>query len=401
MKKMISVLIFLGAVFLILSYKWTAYSIASKDKDFSIRVLGNPYASEYAKGEDIYARNIWDMQFFKGKIYLGAGNSSNEGPAQNAGRVPLYVLDPEKDAFSRDYKVAEEQIDVYRVFNGILYIPGHDATQRWEFGNIYRNPSGVKWEKVRTIPNALHVYDLLIAKNKIFAGGSIIRYGAVFVSEDNGRTWTTYKQGRGRVYTLFELGNKVFSAMDFRREGSDRGGLYQWIEGKGFKKMESFNRKVIFPETTLQKNHTKIIRNIRINEAMYYIGAYAHNDHQNRPFGFYKMNSSAGTLKTERVKLEEGFTPRDFIIRNGKILLLGSQEMESGFRMRVFDIDPSSSDSREELLFFDYPAFARSLEEYKGCYYFGMGSEVKEPKSWNLSELKSQTGDIVKICPSY
>lgn len=36
-------------------------------------LIGNPYKADYPEGEQIYARNIWDMQLYKGKIYLGAG----------------------------------------------------------------------------------------------------------------------------------------------------------------------------------------------------------------------------------------------------------------------------------------------------------------------------------------
>lgn len=54
---------------------------AAVDVSSSIAVLGSPFKKA------AYARNVWDMQLFGGKIYLGHGNSSNNAPSPNAGPV--------------------------------------------------------------------------------------------------------------------------------------------------------------------------------------------------------------------------------------------------------------------------------------------------------------------------
>ena len=74
--------------------------------------LSNPYSKRYSK-KMLYAKNIWDMQLYNNKIYLGAGNSSNFGAAKNAGRVPVICYDLKMGNFYQDYTVAEEQIDIY------------------------------------------------------------------------------------------------------------------------------------------------------------------------------------------------------------------------------------------------------------------------------------------------
>ena len=32
------------------------------------------------------------------------------------------------------------------------------------------------------------------------------------------------------------------------------------------------------------------------------------------------------------------------------------------------------------------------------CFYFGMGSEIEDSDSWNQTELKKETGEILKVC---
>lgn len=54
-------------------------NVQAKDVTPSVEYLGNSFS------KDNYANNVWDMQVFDGRIYLGHGNSSNKGPNQNAG----------------------------------------------------------------------------------------------------------------------------------------------------------------------------------------------------------------------------------------------------------------------------------------------------------------------------
>ena len=146
--------------FLIISFFLFSYFSAKTDVSNKVEIVGNPYSKLYRSGEFIYARNIWDMQVFNGKVFFGGGNSNNFKPAPNAGRVPVFSFNPKTNKFTNEYTVAEEQIDRFRVIEDKLYIPGHDATQKWDFGNFYTRTKSGKWKKYRTIPNTLHVYDI-------------------------------------------------------------------------------------------------------------------------------------------------------------------------------------------------------------------------------------------------
>lgn len=110
--------------------------------------LGIP-TEERFKGGFLYARNPWAMIDYKGRIYVGSGNSSNLGPGTNAGPVPILSLDPETKVFTKEWDVPDEQIDLFRVLSdGLLYIPGHDPKEGWELGNFYRKKVDGDWEKV-------------------------------------------------------------------------------------------------------------------------------------------------------------------------------------------------------------------------------------------------------------
>ena len=75
-------------------------SVAAPDVTSQLEFLGNPGASYYpADVRWRYARNPWDLQVFDGKVYIGSVNSSNVGPAANAGSAvgPIPNYDIAKD----------------------------------------------------------------------------------------------------------------------------------------------------------------------------------------------------------------------------------------------------------------------------------------------------------------
>ena len=71
-----------------------AVAAAKGDVTSKLEDLGSPLSEKYRSGASVYARNIWTLFAYDGKIFLGGGNSSNEGPASNAGPVPVMSFDP-------------------------------------------------------------------------------------------------------------------------------------------------------------------------------------------------------------------------------------------------------------------------------------------------------------------
>ncbi|WP_455757813.1 hypothetical protein [Sulfurimonas sp.] len=378
-------------------------TVLALDVTKHIEVLGNPYRQFYNTKEGIYSRNIWDMQLFDSKVYLGAGNSSNGGPSSNSGRTPVIFLKLKNNKFYKEYKVAEEQIDLYKVYKNNLYIPGHDATQKWTFGNFYVKSKKKKWKKYRTIPNALHVYDLVLLKDKLYVGLGFKNGGGVGVSSDNGKTWKIQKLSKGRIYSFIQLDDNLLAIKKFKKSSK----VYFSVADLNLKYSNDFfprfdiTQNKMFPNTKLKNKSKKITRATNIKDSVIYLGAYKHNDHQSKPFGVYKANLKNEKLIVNKIKLKDNYIPRDILVRDDSVYILASVKKSNMTEVKVLKYNIKNIDKVEEILEFKSPTFARSFEEFNGDFYFGLGCDVKDSSKWKQKELKVDTGKIIKIKNEY
>lgn len=388
----------------------SSYILASTDVTSRIELLGNPYIDLYKTGEKIYARNIWDMQVFDGKLFIGAGNSNNLHPAPNAGRVPVYSYDPKNNKFSNEYTVAEEQIDRFRVIGDKLYIPGHDATQKWDFGNFYTRTKQGEWAKYRTIPKALHVYDIVSFKNELFVALGLYNISAVGASTTQGKIWSVDQLGASysRVYSFLKVDRFLYACKSFtsnwyrkkhwskkQRKGYFSIGEY---EGVFFTPRFDLVPRVMFPDTYLEYKKTKkIIRTEFFEDKSIYIGAYKHNNgHQSNPFGVYVAESlKKGKVSIKKISIGDGYVPWDLMIRGEQIYVLCYDSID--MVVKVISIDVKNNYKTKELFHFKSIAFARSFELLYGYFYFGIGSEIMDGKNWSQSELLEETGNILRV----
>jgi hypothetical protein len=178
--------------------------------------LGNPIA-----GEPYTARHIWDLQAWRGRIYLGYGDWEN-----NLGPVTVWYYTPTAGAFVSETvyvsetlpaaPVNEEAIDRYVVIGGDLYIPGTDPRDSWELGNFYRN-DGSGWVKYRTIPYGVHTFDVAGYDGGLFAAIGPDGGAGLLRSNDGGLAWMpaiseVYPDDYfNRFYELYELDGSLFA----------------------------------------------------------------------------------------------------------------------------------------------------------------------------------------------
>ncbi len=131
----------------------------------SVEKLGNPLLQD---GKTDRALNVWDLQVFEGKIYLGGGSTIT-----NAGPINVWAYDPSSQEFVKEYTVDEEAIEHYRVFDNELYIPAADPTQG-DLNKFYRRQANGQWQKYASKGVELaHVRDLTkISSNEILMVGN-------------------------------------------------------------------------------------------------------------------------------------------------------------------------------------------------------------------------------------
>ncbi|MGZ8158429.1 MAG: hypothetical protein ACXWT1_08605 [Methylobacter sp.] len=383
---------------------------AVNDLTGRVEVLGNPYQDKYKDGADVYARNIWDMQSYQGAIYLGAGNSSNKGPAQNAGPVPIIKFDPVTQKFIQEGVVDDEQIDVYHVVNGELYTPGHDPRESWELGNFYRRDNNGVWVKYRNIPGAIHTYSLAGYKEKLFGSLGIRDGAAVSISEDQGKTWKAIPVGRSRVYGFLNVANNLYVVKQFPSliqwedemtadEQDQYNPVYEFKSPDSFILRKDISQETLFPNTKLSDDKTtKIVRPLIVGEKGVYIGAYTHNDHQFLPFGVYITTSLAeGHIQVDKMLIPDKYEPWDLLLKDGYLYVLTSKKDGDDVKIKVLRSPVNDLENWDEVLEFTAHTFARSFEILDNDFYFGLGSEVENTKRWRQEELSPVTGQILRI----
>lgn len=369
-------------------------------REISPDIVGTPFLKRWPDGP--YARNIWAMQVFDGKLFLGAGNSSNFGPSSNAGPVPVVSFDGH--SFTEEYTVNEEQIARFNPIGTTLYVPGHDARDDWSFGNLYRRVNG-QWSKLRNLPHGIHVYDIhAYAGHLVAAGGAYGQPLSAWISRDDAATWQpaallpnpalpdlVVPIGReakvlgqptqvvGRFWTLFEIGDHLYASTSAGmgrtpQEGRQWVTLYRYDAARsGFEPLGTGHLASLFPGTTVTGDQLGLVeRWAKFGHETGYIGGVQHNDHQWLPLGLF---AAASPEKARALALPEGDLPRDLLVRDGHLYCLSARPEGSAYRISVTRFAPGRGGGTV-ILTFTAPTFARSFAVYQGRFYFGLGTET-------------------------
>lgn len=338
-------------------------------------VVGEPLHQVYPKGDLRFARNVWDLHVWDGKLYIGNGNSNNKGPAPNAGPVGIWSYDPKTSKFAREWTAPDEQIAHFRAVGGKLVVPGHDPKGSWIRGNFYRL-EGRGWTALRTLPRAIHNYDLIGHRGEMFAALGTPTGGVVARSKDAGRSWTShFAVGSFRVYTLFELGGRL--------HGSANNGKFFVYDGS--RRLKPVTNREFFPGEKVNRGRLRVVRPEVLGSQTVYLGACAALDHDWIPVGLFAAGASGNA---RLLPLPGGARPRDLLVRDGTLHVLASTD--DGGRGTIVHVF-TSRDLQEwtEALRFRADTFARSFEILGGDYYFGLGSEA--------DRLTDSTGRILRV----
>ena len=373
---------------------------------------------------------MWDLQRFDGRLYIGGGNSSNEGPDSNAGPVPIWSFNPQTHAFTNEFSVDDEQTEVFRVLDGQLTVPGHDPREDWSKGNFYRL-EGNAWKKYRTIPNGIHTYDLAQFGGKLYAALGTDKDFQLAASSDKGATWQTFPTVTGRTFTLGEFEGHLLAwgslpsletwksvraiAKPETREAALKD--LSWSAGEfspdgTLSPRPDLTADVVFPGADVSSAGEKLVRPTVWNapfkrpspRRLLYIGGAPHNDHQTDPFALYVADSlRPGKVSVHRVALGKNDKPWDIAATREAVYVLTSEKIEQtgapdDFVVRVW----MTRDTQfwTPLLQFHAPTFARSMEFDGRNFYFGLGTDVgpgfPDIPSYTR-DLRSEAGQIWRV----
>lgn len=89
-------------------YAAVAFGAGRAEGPAGPEVIGNPAADRYPDCASSHARNPWDLIAIQGRLYVGLGDASNEGPSPKAGPVPVYAYEPATHTFWRETTLEEE-----------------------------------------------------------------------------------------------------------------------------------------------------------------------------------------------------------------------------------------------------------------------------------------------------
>jgi hypothetical protein len=180
---------------------WLVFgACASRTPDTNAEVVGDPLGAWHL--DDAYARNLWDLQAFDGRLFIGYGDA-----VRNSG--PTDVITYEGTHFTREHQLGEEAIHIYRVIGDRLFVPGVDA-HRSPDGFLYIRANGT-WTK-RTLPGVVHVTDVAQHRDRLCVSMQSSNEGGVMCSRDDGVTWTHVPTFGWRAVSLFVLGEALYVA---------------------------------------------------------------------------------------------------------------------------------------------------------------------------------------------
>lgn len=389
---------------------------AEADVRFAVVEVVDLGIADYSAGaKGAFARNPWDMTYFAGRLYIGQGNSDNQdSPDPNAGPVKIVSLTAGVSGFryegaSGAAALPEEQIDVIRVIDGALYIPGHDPRLAWTVRTLYkRTAASESWTQIQSTNAAegdswgVHNYEIT------GFGGALFSSGYVYArSTDGGQTWVEAGNST-RCTALFAVGGILYGATSAEGFGIDE--FNPVTGGFNYRGDLQANHWAWFVPgiqgPSPYTNNAKIVRPIVVGARAMYLAGYTSSDHQTATTDVYLARSLAKNAYDVVRTTPAGERPWDLLVRGSVAYLLTSRKSGSGAGERfTVSIWQSTADLTGWTLRYSLlglSTFARSFEEVNGDFYLGLGTDdgSNSAGAWDqtyTTGLKADSGRILWV----
>jgi hypothetical protein len=233
-------------------------------------------------------------------------------------------------------------------------------------------------------------------QDKIFCGIKQTKGSAVAVSHNYGQSWKLTNLNYPRIFSFFTLNQKLYVVTEVKTNAKNP--VFETISDTNFYQRRDITSATLFPGIPLHQEYgNKLIKPLNIGNKLVYIGAYAHNDHQSKPFGVYIMHSAEkNKVSVNPIPLSQDEVPWDLKKDKETIYLLTGKKEKTNYKISVYQL---SKDLKHfhELFHFYAGAFARSFEILNNDFYFGLGCEIENSKKWSQDELNELTGQLLRI----
>ena len=382
---------------------------AAMDLTSSITSLGFPSMELGMVSSDLgsytnlpYARNVWDLKVFEGRLYAGSGNSGNS-PSPNPNAGPVYIMSYD---FLTQKWVNElatdrmQQIDIFRILDdGNLYIPGHDL--RAKYSCLYvrnKNATGSSpWRYYQLADDASsHAYDVTMFDDRIVACGYKIWLST---NETPANVSTITSSATLRKFAFFNFADNLYAPGEVTNGNAVT--VAHLAKGSTNFTSSVMTHSAIYPDHTVQAGDPKMYpqRSVSFNSRVLYIAGFRQNDHQILPTDLYTATDGESTFTASRVSLASGAVPWDLEVINGAVYLLWTTANGDKFNNHISV--STDGETFSELFCFTTDTFARSFDYHDGNFYFGLGTEnadIFNPRNGkNDALIHADSGKVLSV----
>lgn len=396
---------------LFLFFSMLCFGSFQKKPAYEVQNLGNVPKAAGIKGK---ARNIWDLQVFDDKIYLGYGSTTS-----NTGPTTLTAYDPAKGKLTSFCSIAAEAIERFRVWNDTLFIPNSDPTAGDALKFTYL--VGDTCQTIRLDHKMAHVRDLYFYKGKYYLVGntrcpksaSSDCAGLItMTSTQSGYDNTTLVNAFSMAEPLFNRHwNWFFGMLEVDDQLVIPNAMFTLkqhpnlvIKDNAFLVVnaDSLSWSAAMPDSLRPKQvhfypvdaHVQTIKDtmkwrtsLRISEHASYKGKtfYTLRTYSSYKTIYHQAYNNSGGLMVKDSLLSpakrvlfpaENAVGEDIKVMNQSLFVLANTKIEKdSFQIYVYRSDhpDSAADSWKEVLHFESRNMARSFDYHKGYFYFGLG----------------------------
>ena len=374
--------------------------------------LGNPLRED---GHTARALNVWDLQVFEDRIYLGGGST-----VTNSGPIKVWAYNPQARRFIHEHTVKEEAIEHFRVFNRQLYIPAADPT-KGDRHKFYRREAG-QWQRYDSArPKLAHVRDLIETDTGeiLMVGNSrqlekpTARGTAIALARQNGLKIKpagveNAPEEKGVVladynwfFSVFRYQNRIFATNSLLRDARNfQGAIAEYDpQLKSFRLNFKLRNDEFIPADLIASEDMQgievIYRPWNPVQFQEYL-VYPVRSYSNLPNNYEEayMNTSGFFYKSgmgstpQPLKLPKGEGEDVLVIDNKLYVLANRRNRNEKFTTYVYKADLLQDKTKwKRVLKFTGWNKARSFEYLNGTFYFGLGHDY--------GEAVNNSGDIL------